>query len=52
MNTLTPEQAVQLALLAYDAKDIKNTDLINNSLSPSLRGQVDFSISYLMYMAN
>ncbi len=45
MNTLTPEQAVQLALLAYDAKDIKNTDLINNSLSPSLRGQVDFSIS-------
>ncbi|KDC53950.1 lipase family protein [Pseudoalteromonas sp. S3431] len=45
MNTLTPAQAVQLALLAYDAKDIKSTDLINNSLSPALRGKFDFSVS-------
>ena len=28
MNALTPTQAVQLASLAYDAKELKNTKLL------------------------
>ena len=45
MNTLTPTQAVQVALLAYKAKSIKSTTLLNNSLHPSLRGSFNFGVS-------
>jgi len=45
MNTLTPTQAVQLASLAYDAKELKNTKLLNGLLHASLRDQFDFSIN-------
>jgi hypothetical protein len=45
MNTLTPTQAVQVALLAYKAKSIKSTTLLNNSLHPALRGSFNFGVS-------
>lgn len=45
MNTLTPTQAVQIATLAYKAKSIKSTKLLNNSLHPSLRGNFNFGVN-------
>ncbi|RJF35640.1 lipase family protein [Pseudoalteromonas gelatinilytica] len=45
MNTLTPTQAVQLAELAYKAKSIKTTNLLNHSLHASLRNNFNFSIN-------
>lgn len=44
MATLTPGQAVQLALLSYDAKTLKTTKLLNTQLHRSLANQFDFSI--------
>ncbi|HEA17162.1 MAG TPA: lipase family protein [Pseudoalteromonas prydzensis] len=45
MNTLTPTQAVQLASLAYDAKEMKSTKLVNGLLHSSLRGNFNFSVN-------
>lgn len=45
MNTLTPTQAVQLASLAYDAKKLRNTKLVNGLLHSSLRGKFNFEVN-------
>ena len=45
MSTLTPTQAVQLASLAYDAKDMKSTKFINGLLHSSLRKNFSFSVN-------
>lgn len=43
MATLTPNQAVRLASLAYDAKTLKSTSSVNMGLHSSIRDSFNFS---------